>query len=287
MKYGLLCLDLDGTLLTAKKQISARNAAAIRRAQRRGVHIAISTGRIYENARHFALRAGFDASVIASGGAVTRLEGEDGFFSLQSLGRETVGKLIEICRNSGVHVNFNTPDGLYCRSLFYYVMLNHVFKTFTSAGSGRLTVRYYGSDSRYRRALDALGDRLVRAEVILPDAKKVERLRAELRRFDGVELVSSFRNNIEITRSGVSKGSAVEALARHLGLTRSEVIAVGDSGNDLSMVEYAGLGVAMENASEALRQKADYITASNDEDGVAQVIERYILSEEAHRPSFA
>lgn len=280
MKYGLLCLDLDGTLLTSKKQVSRNTAEAIRQAQKRGVHVAISTGRIYENARHYALEAGFDASVIASDGAVIRLAGEDGFLSLQAMGKETIARLIEICRENGVYVNFNTADGLYCRSLFYYIMLKHVLKTFTRAGAGRLDVRYYGSDSRYRRALDALGGKIVRAEVILPDAKKVERLRGELRKFDGIELVSSFGRNIEITRRGVSKGRAVEALARHLGLGREQVIAIGDGGNDLSMVEYAGLGVAMENASEALRQKADYVTASNNEEGVAKVIERYILSGE-------
>lgn len=83
---------------------------------------------------------------------------------------------------------------------------------------------------------------------------------------------------LEITDSSVNKGVALAALAEHFGIDRSEVMAIGDSFNDLEMINYAGLGVAMGNARPEIKEQADIVTATNEEDGVAEAIERYVLS---------
>ena len=82
---------------------------------------------------------------------------------------------------------------------------------------------------------------------------------------------------MELNAPGVSKGPGLMALANALGLDRREVMAVGDSGNDRTMIELAGLGVAMGNATDEVKQAADAVTADNEHDGVAQAIERYVL----------
>jgi Cof subfamily protein (haloacid dehalogenase superfamily) len=82
---------------------------------------------------------------------------------------------------------------------------------------------------------------------------------------------------LEITDGSVNKGVALAALAEHYGIDQSEVMAIGDSLNDLEMINYAGLGVAMGNARPEIQARADIITASNEEDGVAEAIERYVL----------
>jgi Cof subfamily protein (haloacid dehalogenase superfamily) len=83
---------------------------------------------------------------------------------------------------------------------------------------------------------------------------------------------------LEILNKEVHKGAALERLATHLGLDRSEVMALGDNENDVTMIEYAGLGIAMANATENVKNAADIITASNDEHGVAEAIKQYILN---------
>ena len=93
----------------------------------------------------------------------------------------------------------------------------------------------------------------------------------------GVELTSSLPRNMEVNAPGVTKGSGLLALAAHLGLTRAQTMAVGDSGNDHAMIEAAGLGVAMGNATDDIRKIADVTTDDNNHDGVAAAIEKYVL----------
>lgn len=93
----------------------------------------------------------------------------------------------------------------------------------------------------------------------------------------GMELTSSLPGNMEINAPGVTKGSGLLALAAHLGLRREQTMAVGDSGNDRAMIEAAGLGVAMGNATDDIKKIADATTDDNNHDGVAKAIEKYVL----------
>jgi Cof subfamily protein (haloacid dehalogenase superfamily) len=93
-----------------------------------------------------------------------------------------------------------------------------------------------------------------------------------------VSIVSSFSNNIEIMNHGISKGNAVKILAAYYGIKKEEIICFGDAENDISMLEYAGLGIAMGNAEAYVKEKADYVTDTNDNDGVAKAIEKYIFN---------
>lgn len=82
---------------------------------------------------------------------------------------------------------------------------------------------------------------------------------------------------LEFLNKNVNKGLGLQLLAKHLGIKRKEIIAIGDAENDRHMIEYAGLGIAMGNAFESIKEIADYITDSNDEDGVAKAIEKFVL----------
>ena len=91
------------------------------------------------------------------------------------------------------------------------------------------------------------------------------------------EITTSLDSNLEINAPGVTKGSALLALAEHLGLARSQLMAMGDSGNDLAMLQAAGLGIAMGNATEEVKAAADAVSTDNNHDGVAVAIEKYVL----------
>lgn len=94
----------------------------------------------------------------------------------------------------------------------------------------------------------------------------------------GIEVVSSYENNFEIMTNGVSKGRGVEILAAYYNIKPEEIICIGDNENDLSMIKFAALGVAMGNAPSSIKEQADYVTDTNDNDGVAKVIEKFILN---------
>ena len=99
----------------------------------------------------------------------------------------------------------------------------------------------------------------------------------ELREVSGLELVGSLRYNIEINTAGVNKGTGLVNLGKVLGIKREEIMAFGDGDNDIVMLKEVGIGVAMANAEDKVKETADYITLSNEEDGVAEAIEKLVL----------
>ena len=109
--------------------------------------------------------------------------------------------------------------------------------------------------------------------------KEREQAWQELKRFDSLELVGSLKYNIEINAAGVNKGKGLLELGEILGISREEIMAFGDGDNDIAMLREVGFGVAMENADEEVKAVADYVTGSNDEDGVAKAIARFVLGE--------
>ena len=100
----------------------------------------------------------------------------------------------------------------------------------------------------------------------------LDEITKELNKIEGLEITKSWFNNIEIMATGSDKGSAVKILAEYLDIDKDEIIAFGDNYNDISMLEFAGIGVAMGNADEFVKSKADYITSTNSEDGVAKAL---------------
>ena len=114
---------------------------------------------------------------------------------------------------------------------------------------------------------------------VFADMKEREQAWQELKRFDSLELVGSLKYNIEINAAGVNKGKGLLELGGILGISREEIMAFGDGDNDIAMLREVGFGVAMENADEEVKAVADYVTGSNDEDGVAKAIARFVLGE--------
>uniref|UniRef100_UPI0032605391 HAD family hydrolase n=1 Tax=Clostridium sp. NkU-1 TaxID=1095009 RepID=UPI0032605391 len=113
--------------------------------------------------------------------------------------------------------------------------------------------------------------------LFFPDMEERARLRAELEKRGDILVTSSLPNNLEINAPGATKGEAILRLASHLGLNGKQTMAIGDGENDFSMIQKAGIGVAMKNGSKELHTAADYITDTNDENGVASAINRLVF----------
>ena len=114
---------------------------------------------------------------------------------------------------------------------------------------------------------------------LFADMKEREQAWQELKQFDSLELVGSLKYNIEINAAGVNKGKGLLELGEILGISREEIMAFGDGDNDIAMLREVGFGVAMQNADEEVKAVADYVTGSNDEDGVTKAIARFVLGE--------
>lgn len=279
MKYKLVCIDMDGTLLNSKKTVSEANKNAIKKAHELGVNIVITTGRVYENAAFYSNLIGVKSLVVASNGAIIKEKDREEVVYKSSLGIENIKQIISLCNKYKVRPNFNTHNSFICGSRFVYTLVSRLFlKSMTAADDGKLKMEYIKDNYKLIKKLEQSCDDVIKCEIIHISSKKINALKEELNELKDIEVVSSSKYNIEITAKSVSKGKAVEVLANYYKIRREEIITIGDSENDLSMIEYGGLGVAMGNAGEEIKRRADYITDTNNNDGVAKVINKFILN---------
>ncbi len=275
MAYKLVCIDVDGTLLNNRHKITKRTKEILLKAHELGVHIVISTGRMYTDAEYYSNLIGVKSPVIASNGAFIKEKDNDKVIYKDVLSESLSLKLLEIFRKHHIKPYFCTPHKFYYGNIMF--KLFYLAAKVVGTRSNKLDVEYVFSWEQWQKVLHKEKDNMVKSEIIYRDAALIYELRKELKNLPQLEIIDSSKYNIEITSKGVSKGKAVEMLASLYGLKREEIITIGDSGNDLSMIEYAGLGIAMGNAADIVKQKADYITDSNDNDGVANAINKFIL----------
>ncbi|MEW7865937.1 sugar-phosphatase [Aeromonas diversa] len=266
--YKLIALDMDGTLLNHQKQISARNKAAIAAARQQGVTVVLASGRPLEGMSAYLEELGMTGEedyVICYNGTLVQRAADRSVIRSQSLRGRDASHIASLAAGLGVNVHaFSPVRGLITPAL------NHYTEHESRLNDLPITLLDFAELSPEEEILKVM---LVDPPELLAPA--IARLPAELHR--EYTVVQSAPFFLEIMNRESHKGAGVAALAEHLGLTQGQVICMGDAGNDSHMIEYAGLGIAMGNATEELKAMADHITASNDEDGVALAIERFVL----------
>lgn len=273
MGYKFICVDMDGTLLNSNKDISERTKESIKKAHEIGVKIAISTGRIFTSANYYADIIGVKSPVIASNGAYIREKDSDRIIYKNILGIHRCREILELFREFNIVPHFFTDDSIYTERLIYssayYDNLNKSLPI-----DRRINIEIIDN---WEKIFEKQQGELLKAVAIDNDSENILRAKEKIKKLSKFEVVSSMPNNFEIMSEGASKGRGVEILCNYYGIDREEVICIGDSENDLSMIKFAGLGVAMNNGERMVKENAQYITDSNDEDGVAKVIEKFIL----------
>ena len=269
---ALIAMDMDGTLLDSHQRLTPGNLIALREAQNAGIRLAICSGRLPGDVAMFLDEAGLsDCAILSLNGSYCLERCMEGAFFNRTLDGETLDATVEIlCRA-------RFPFGCFAQNRLAifegdFPVEGEFWGTYTR---GRFAPQYlYGMAGL--RALKAQG--VNKLLCMAQDEAKLERVRQELAVLPGLNVTSSWSMNLELMPAGVDKGMAVAALAQRLGIGPVRVMALGDYDNDVSMLSYAGVSVAMANASEQARAAARYRTLSNDQDGVAYAIRRYALS---------
>lgn len=263
-RYRLFATDLDGTLFGHDLQISPRNRAAVATLAGRGCAVVLATGRMFQATVPFARELGITTPLITYQGAWVRdaATGADTWHRVvpPALAREALAAL----EQTGLHVNLYMNDQLYLRHITEeanaYVRLARV--DFEQVPDWEPLLAQGGPTK-----LVAIGPE--------PDIVRWTEVLKE--RFgDRLFVTQSQPTFLEIAGPEVGKGAALAHLAAELGVPREAVVAVGDGMNDIDMIAYAGLGVAMGNGHPALKAAADRVTGTLQEDGVAQLIESLV-----------
>ena len=272
--FKLIAVDLDGTLLNSKKQISDVSKIALQAAVEKGVGIIICSGRIFAGAKVFAYEAGLlQGPLIACNGALIKnLRSEELLYS-KLLHKEDCLRVIDICHREELYFHAYVEDALYTEKLEFSA-LSYWTKNKKLPKNQQIDIRLIAdlAEMFYEGMISAS-----KFVVISKDMEKLLRARQYVEQIQGVKVMSSDYDNFEVVHNEVDKGSALMLISERLNIRKDEIIAIGDNENDLSMLEYAGLGVAMGNARHFIKEIADYITVSNDENGVAEVIHKFIL----------
>ncbi len=276
MPFKLIALDIDGTLLTTRGEITPRTSQALNQARQLGVQVVLVTGRRFNSARELVLRLELDIPLVSHNGALTKNIETLEVVDFHPLDDGIARDVINFGRQHGVDMICNDdPHGL-----------------------GTMVIEGISPDNKaMHRYLD-----LYRSSVVeVPDLVKyvqapqiqltvsgrcdpTEEFELKLREaMDGrVQIFKTRYRSYDLTILDVlsttaSKGESLATIATRHGIAREEIMAVGDNHNDLTMLRYAGLGVVMGNAEDELKQMGFEQTASNEEDGVAQAIEKFIL----------
>ena len=292
--YKLVVLDMDGTLLNKNKKISKANKDAIKYAIKKGVKIAICTGRFIEGVSPYLKELDIindDTYCITSSGAVVQNATRSQTLECNSLGLEDLNYIRHLCHD------FNLFYNIFSDSLLLSVNDSAFNCIDSTANNVPLKIVNYE---------DITEDTLMTKFTLINEDKSIEKemkslfpniyidtnkftsrsnfnkdlfsdpsnLPKEL--FEKYTVLKTSPFTIEVLHKKSSKGEGVRILAEKLNIKREEVICIGDSGNDKHMIEYAGLGVAMGNAFPEIKEIADYITLTNEEDGVAHVINKFI-----------
>lgn len=269
----MIGLDLDGTLLNEKKELLPYTKEVLRRALDKGVVVLTATGRpwmgIPEELRKFP---GIRYALTSNGARILDIR-EGTVLIEQLLSRESAKKALEICGK------YDTLQEVYYDGQGYASAdkMAHVEKYHHNPNMWEYlrTTRIPVQD--IFRLVDEEERELDKVQALFADMNERRLAWDELSRVDGLELVGSLGYNIEVNAAGVNKGTGLVELGKLLGIKREEIMACGDGDNDTVMLREVGFGVAMANAEDQVKAAADYITDSNDNEGAAKAIEKFVL----------
>jgi Cof subfamily protein (haloacid dehalogenase superfamily) len=263
MQYRMVCLDLDGTLLNSRHEITPYTKSVIGRLQRDGVAVVLVSARMPQAMERFHEELGLTGPMIAYGGGSIFQDGKA--VRAEYICPSAVKKIVEKGKELGVHISLYQDENWYVPEMDAYARQESatVGVIPTAADYAALMTEWERSERGASKILP-----LGKAEGL---AKLAAFIKGEL-----AQEADAYVNSptyIEILPHGVDKASGIEALCQVLNLTREQSIAVGDTRTDVCMLEYAGLGVAMRNASPEVQATADLVTEfTNDEEGAARML---------------
>lgn len=259
--YELVVFDLDDTILNDNHELDKRTVDTIKKLKKMGKKVTIATGRMYISALPFIKKLEIDLPVISYNGAYVCNPNDGQIIFHKTIPEKIALEIIKEVEKTDMQINLYREDDLYIKERNKGVEIYEEIAGVRGIPIGELSSNFHDSPTKM---LIVERDR-EKKEYYLNYFKKNYR--------DKLEITESKEIFIEFMARGVSKGRALKELADQLGISKKEVVAFGDGFNDLEMIEWAGLGIAMENAPDDLKKRADKIAPDHNQQGVVQVLE--------------
>lgn len=270
----MIGVDLDGTLLNSEKQLTAYTREVLKKAIEQEVAVVVATGRPFsgvpDELKHFP---GMRYALTANGARILDMQKQKVVYE-NLLSGEIAEKVIDILkRHHAIHeffvdgVGYMNEDGL--KNVYAYFEDPHMAEYLQST---RIPVK------DVKEKLQTMKCEVDKLQGIFRNQKDKQEALEELNTLSGIVVTAAMDNNLEINKEGTNKGLGLLQLGKSLGISREEIMACGDGGNDVEMLKEVGFAIAMANAYDTVKTAADFVTVSNDEDGVAKAIERFVLN---------
>lgn len=286
--YKLIAIDIDGTLLNSRGKLTEKTKQVLKNASKQGIYIVLTSGRLTGKVKSFSEEIGADKYLIAENGAslINLQTGKLEYSKYMS--KDVVKKVLDVCQENNIYYMVYTDKELIVKNIKYMAMFFHKQNFNPNA---RINTIVAGMDyienstDKFTKLMICDEDRAIYNNIIAKlntiseiDVTPVPHISKKNLEINGEsqEIIYSYA---DISAKGANKWTAIQELIRELGILPEEVIAIGDNINDIKMIENAGLGVAMANGSPYVRAIADVVAPSNNEDGVAYIVEKYVLNE--------
>ena len=263
----MVVMDMDDTLLRDDHTISKKNKMMIKEAQESGVKVVLASGRPTFAMRDYAKELELDkysSYMLSYNGAVITDCKEDEAIFQKSLSKETAHELYELSKEHNVFIHTYLNDDIILEENNEYTDIEH---------------NITGMDVKVVENFKEIVQEDVIKVLMLEEPTYLKEVAEKLKPLvlDKMNMTISKPFFLEFMDKGIDKSTSLERLINKLGIKQEEVIAIGDSYNDLGMIKYAGLGICVENAPDDMKIHADFITESCMDDGVAKVIEKFVL----------
>ncbi len=268
--YKLLVVDVDGTLIGKDGTISAEDREALAKASNLGIPVSLSTGRVPQACLAFINQLSLDGYHIFFDGALVSNPKQGKEVYVQPLNKTVVRQAVEFAHSNDVYLELYSATHYFVERETWATDIHHQF-----FGLQPTVVDFTKLWNR---------ERIIKGELMTSSPQEAVQARSFHLQFNDSLHFSWVKTPaypgvdfINLVDPGVSKGRALEALASHLGISLTEVIAIGDGTNDISLLSCAGLAIAMGNAPDEVKAVADYITLDVEHSGLAAAIERFLL----------
>jgi len=281
--YKVFATDMDGTLLNNKKEISEVNLKAMRDLHKAGIEVVICTGRSFSAVKKYLDQLDFPCWIIINNGSVIRNKGRE-IISTTYIKQVVLQNVIKVLEDEEVYFYASDENYVYIKSIYNRIKMLHDYISRVEKSKikafWRPIYNVLFSNTHKRVNYNSFiqnGGKITSIFAVCRNSEKINKIKARLTDIEGIDVSSSGKDNIEILDKAATKAHGLAKLLSKLSISSHEMIAVGDNFNDLTMIKYAGLGVAMGNGELEIKENADWVTKSNEEDGVAHLIYEKVI----------
>ena len=289
--YKLVAIDLDGTMLNSYGIVTQNTKEVIKKVQEKGIEVIIASGRTINSVKNFSKEINSENYFISGNGAITYDIKNDKILYENVLSKNKAQQVIKICEENSIYYSVYTENGIITKNLNYNTLyyykenLNKEEKEKTHINIVQDVYNYIEEkDEKILKIMICDNNQLVFKSIL----KKIKEI-TDIEILDvshmsrklikqGTEEIALEYFYTEITSKNVDKWNALEMLIEMLNITKDEVITIGDNANDVKMIQNAGLGVAMGESAPYIKEQANIVTESNDNDGVAKILQQYLLN---------